>query len=298
MPEQEPNEYSREAYIAADQEVKAAKGKISPETPTEELRQAVDEKANTELKRGQLHEMAWDEALKINDQYDELYSRKDQIDQEIATFRTEKLGMGEPREVAEAEKGEPTLEQQAQVYSEMFGVDSAKILELAQSLQAEMSEQERKELTMLIYLPEGVTTKDAWDKVKSENPTWQSIEPEEITTEGETPQRAIVAFSRYSQEPDEDSLGEHAKSAKEWEKIDQKFMSPRLRMIAGEYYRRAEGKQLDEKNATISPGSRSAHGDVPSLYFNPNSGEVSLYGYDPGSRVPDLGVRRVVSKEA
>jgi hypothetical protein len=68
-------------------------------------------------------------------------------------------------------------------------------------------------------------------------------------------------------------------------------------MLAGEMYRRSEGKQLDERNATISPGSRSVYGYVPRLYSDPDDGKVYLYNVNPVSRFPHIGVRRVVSRE-
>ena len=286
-------EYSREAYDEAEAEVTEAKGKISPEAPTDKLRGAVEKRAQAEEKRAGLYEIAWDEALELNKQYDELYSRKDQIDQEIANFRREKLGMGEVRE---AEKKEPTLEEQAAIYAEIFGVDAAKILEAAQGLQAEMSEDERRELTMLIYGPKGETAAKAWARVQKENPTWQSHNPAKIKTEGET-DRAFVAFARFSQEADEDSLGEDARKALDWEKTDEKFMSPKQRMLAGEMYRRSEGKILDEKNFTMCPGSRSGDGSVPGMGFGLDRRGVRLSGVNPGHRDPSIGVRRVVSRE-
>ncbi len=71
-------------------------------------------------------------------------------------------------------EGEPTrerkeplaLEQQAGVYAEMFDMDSETILEAARELQTEMSEQERKDLTMLVYVPKEMTTADAWNIVE------------------------------------------------------------------------------------------------------------------------------------
>lgn len=265
-------EYSREAYDAAEAEA-----------------------GQTEEKRAGLEEMAWDEALELNEKYDELYSRKEQVDQDVATFRREKLGM------KEEEKKEPVLEEQAGIYAEMFGVDAREILEAAQSLQTEMSEDERKEFTMLIYGPKGTTVGSAWAMVEKENPTRQKHKLvysgdkiSEIKTEGET-DKAFIAFARYSQEPDEDSLGEKAKSASDWEETGQKFMSPKLRMIAGEMYRRAEGRQLDEKYKTVFPGSRMWSGYVP--MFDSYAGTVSSGAMTPEYRSPQMGVRRVVSKE-
>lgn len=287
------SEYSREAYDEAEGEVAEAKSKISPEAPTDESRGAVEAKAQAEEKRGRLFEMAWDKTLELNKQYDEFFAKKEQVDEEIAAFRSEKLGMGEKRE---EEKKELTLEEQAGIYAEMFGVDAAEIIEAAQGLQAEMNEDEKRELTMLVYGKKGTTAASAWEMVKAENPTWQSHNPAKITTKGET-DKAFIAFARFSQEADADSLGENARPAVNWEKTDQKYMSPKLRMIAGEFYRRAEGKQMDEKNVTICPGSRSVRGRVPDLYFAPDDGRVRLDDDGPGHRDPYLGVRQVVFKE-
>lgn len=297
MSEKEGGEgYSREAYDAAEAEVAGAKGKISSEASTDELRGAVEQKAQAEEKRAGLYEMAWDEALDLNKQYDELWAQKEQAEQAVADFRKEKLGMGEEKEAVEAEKKEPTLEEQAAIYAEIFGVDKAQIIEAAQGLQAEMSEDERKELTMLIYGPKGETAAKAWERVKAENPTWQSHDPAKIKTKGET-DREFVAFARFSQEPDEDSLGENAKTAIDWEKTDQKFMSPKQEMIAREAFRRLTGEQMDKKNAMMCPGSRSEYDYVPDLGFDPGTRRVGLNDVNPGYRTPNIGVRRVVSRK-
>lgn len=237
--------------------------------------------------------MAWDEALKLNKQYNALLARRDQIDQEIATFRREKLGMGEERE---EEKKEPTLEEWAQVYAEMFGKDAGRILKEFQSLQAEMSEEERKELRMPVYGEKGLTAAKAWAKVKAENPTYEYIDPARIKTKGET-DKAFVAFIRFSQEADADSLGENAKRAVDWEKTGQKYASPKILARAREAFRRLTGKQMDERNWIMCPGSRSEYGGVPYLYSFLDYGEVSLYNVNPENRDPYIGVRRVVSRE-
>lgn len=297
MPKEgESNQYSREAYEEAEEKIEEAKDRINPEASTDDLRQAVEDRGRAEEDKGHLHESAQDEALELNKQYDELYAKKDQIAQEIADFRREKLGMEEPKEAMEAEKKEPTLEEWAGVYAEMSGKDPAKILETFKSFQAKMSETHRQKLTLPIYGREGLSTNDVWEEVKAENPTYEYINPAKITTEGETG-KAFVAFARFSQEPDEDSLGEKAQTALDWEKTGRQFMSPKQAMVAREAYRRLTGKQMDEKNQTMCPGSRSGFGSVPRLYFSPGDRGVYLNDCNPGDRVSFLGVRRVVSRE-
>lgn len=202
----------------------------------------------------------------------------------------------EPEDVTEEEKKEPTLEEQTEIYAEMFGADAGKILEQARSLQAEMSEKEKKELTMLIFAPKRFSLKEAWKFVKSNQTLEHLTNMGEVVTKGET-EKAVVAFARFSQEPDEDSLGKNAKSAIDWEKTDQEFMSPRLRIIAGELYRRVTGKQLDEKNPTMSPGSRVPVGRVPVLFNQSGLVVLSAGDPDPEHLLRYVGVRRVVSKE-
>lgn len=97
----ELNEYSCEAYEAEQSKINQAKTRISPDAPIEDLNQAVQDLSQAEIKRNELYDQAWDESLEVNKQYDELYSRKKQLDQEIADFRREKLGMGEGKNCRE-----------------------------------------------------------------------------------------------------------------------------------------------------------------------------------------------------
>lgn len=291
-------EYSREAYDQAEQEIESAKKNISPDAPTEDLRAAVEQKATAEGRRDSLHEQSWDEALKANEEYDQLWVQKAVAEKAIADFRVANSILQAPTSEAEAvpesaERKEKSLEEQAAIYAEMSGVDATKILEIAQAHQAELSEEERNAFTLMIFKPEGKTTAQSWQDIEAQNPTYKYTDPEAITTEGET-EEAEVVFARYGQEPDEDTLCENAKSAIDREATDTKWMSPKLRMIVGEFYRRAEGKQLDEKNVTQCPGSRTEDGRVPRLDFIAGSGEVDLSSSRPGFRFPRLGARQVV----
>jgi len=296
MAEREGGDYSREAYDAAEREAAEAKSEVSPEKSFDEVGAAVQKGQAAEAKKDQVVEMSWDEALKVNEEYNRIWAQKEAAEKAVADFRTEHNVLQGPAEAREEEKEEPTLEDWAGIYAEMEEVDQSKILEAFRSLQAEMSEDERKELAFPIYVKEGTTTAAAWDEVKSNNPTYQYIDPERIKIEGETG-KAIVAFARFSQEADEDSLGENAKKAVDWEKTGEKFMSPKMAMIAREAYRRSAGQQMDEKNWTMCPGSRSEDGYVPRLGFGSGHRGVGLDGVVPGVRFPSLGVRRVVSKE-
>src|ERR1035437_1232447 len=63
----------------------------------------------------------------------------------------------------EEEIKELSLEQQAQIYADIWKkkkVTAEAILQRAQELQAEMSEEDRRDLRMMIYLPKGIRDKN------------------------------------------------------------------------------------------------------------------------------------------
>jgi len=292
MSERDP-EYSREAYEAAQAEAEEARAKISFSEKSFEQIEEVAKKEAAKERLVELHGAAWDEALVAHKLLEELFSQKEALEGRIAEIK--KKGINLKHEKKETEK-QPTLEEQAAVYAEMFGGDQEEILEAARVLQAEMSEQERRELTLLVWVPKGETTAKAWERVKRENLTNKWDDPTGIETKSET-ENGLVAFGRFSQEADRDSLGSNAKSAQDWEKTNQKLMSPKMAMIAREAFRRLTGKQMDEKYWTLFPGSRFEGDGAVSLSFGPVSRKVYLDIFTPGARSPLLGVRRVVSKE-
>lgn len=62
------------------------------------------------------------------------------------------------------------------------------------------------------------------------------------------------------------------------------------RLILGYGYHLTTGQHLDVKCATLCPGSRYSDGDVPGVYYNPDSDEVCVGRYGPGSH-SDVGLR-------
>jgi hypothetical protein len=237
---------------------------------------------------------------------------------------------------SEQESKELTLEQQAQIYADMWkneifkpagifkhaepNITAESILQRAQELQAEMSEEDRKDLTMLIYLPAGLHIEDAWKaipyskrKISDPNLLFEYVRGKASKVEV----GSIVAFSHYNQEPDVNSLGRSARSANQWEETNQEFMSPLLRVAADAFYEKAHGKPLDSENITMCPsyketdrprvnifGKKVNESGPRTIAFGFNHGQrdkhefgTTLYRVKPEAIDSKVGVRRVVSKE-
>jgi hypothetical protein len=202
----------------------------------------------------------------------------------------------------EEEKKEPTLEEWANAYAIIEGGNPAEILDALQSFQSEMDESDKQELTMPIYSKKGLTTSETFKMIEKKNP-WGNY----ISLNGLTPvdadcqpisetDKATVAFTRFNQEPDEDSIGKNAKSAEEWEKTDKRFISPKLMILAGMAYQRLTRKQMNDDNWTMFPGFRMLENAIPRLRFFQSTG-VQLSFDVPKHNDPWNGVRRIASKE-
>lgn len=66
MAEINGNEYSRDIYDKAQENVDAANQKISPELSTDDLRGVIQERSRAEKRVSDLDNKAWDEALELN----------------------------------------------------------------------------------------------------------------------------------------------------------------------------------------------------------------------------------------
>ena len=116
------------------------------------------------------------------------------------------------------------------------------------------------------------------------------------------------------QEPDPDSLGSGAKSILDWEKSGQEFMQPNELIIANMMWRMKHGSEqyLDQKNATMCPGSRvngdyyvlqssdiaggfTFHGGWAPEYETYDKTKVHSVGLNPREANPKIGVRRVMT---
>ncbi|MDD3774317.1 MAG: hypothetical protein PHW50_03530 [Patescibacteria group bacterium] len=226
---------------------------------------------------------------------------------------------GEPKEPIE----ELSLEKQAQIYADFwiengYEANPEIILKKARELQTEMTEQDRQNKKLMVYIPAGVSTKDMWEIIQKNNETDGWDQP--YSDEDSEP-KEIIAFANYSLSPDADSLGkENSKSAEEWEATGEKFMSPKLRFALNEFFRTAYGKWPDSivtwelpMRFTLCPGSRSSNGQVLRIGFQSvpmfmeeyfaktgkykSPGIVGLAGENPSERFETCGVRRIVAKE-
>jgi hypothetical protein len=232
---------------------------------------------------------------------------------------------------SEQELKEPTLEQWAEVYAESSGDSKEKILQALQQLQLEMSEEDRRELTMPIYGKEGENVVSAWRIVdKVEAPTYDFMEPSKIKTNDET-EKAFVAFTHFSQEVSQDSQDERAKQllVGEGKSNGMQFMTPKQAMIARVAFYRLTGKHMDERYSTMFPDARFEEkvprvshnmaisgaliydhsgekwqppykivtsGDVM-IYYRHRQKQVFLKNYEAGHADSYSGFRLVVSKE-
>ena len=245
MAEKEPSsEYSREAYEEAEQEVEEAKKEISPERPTEKSREAVERKGAIEQERDRLFEISWDEALKLNEEYNGLWKSKGQADKALADFRREKLGMPERAEPEPERTKKSEIKANVEFWQELgVEVDEADVRAKIEALS------EKEGFNFYLYLPQGVKASQLIAEMKERFPAWvwRSVgDPDKIKMPRTTKESYAMA-ARYQQEPDEDSLEENAKSAEDWEKTEDTFMTPAERIVAEMRWHKEKGSHLDEK---------------------------------------------------
>ena len=303
-------ESRRGDYDAAEQDFKSAKEGISPERSVDEITGAVAKREAASQRIEEIKNLDEDEAREIYRQYHELFARKEQIDGEVATFRKEKLGMKEPKEEEEKER---TRETEIKRNVEKWKV-RAKILELdidGATIEAEVRaaieavpEEKAKELGPEVaydVMFKGVKPSQILRLAKEHSRFYEWDGMDEYFDTQKLPrsnqEKSYAIAYAFQQEPDEDSLGERAKSAEGWKKKGGEFMALPERVLAGASWKEEKGSDLDEKNITLCAGSRAHSGDVSGVSFSSGDREVHVDGCNPGARVPILGVRRVVSSE-
>ena len=154
-----------------------------------------------------------------------------------------------------------------------------------------------------IYVPKGIKLSELWEKMKEKQPVYdfsmslasmdaiENINPD--TRDNKDDSYAIAV--KFQPEPDADTLGDNAKSAEEWNKLGDTFISPIEYLITAMRYHAETGKHLDESTYTICPGSRFFFDSAPGLFFDPGSGGIGLFDDYPTYRYPSAGVRRVIT---
>ncbi len=168
----------------------------------------------------------------------------------------------EVAQAVERETPEQELGRWADVYFEMYkdkypALKRGEILMALVDLWRSMNEKQRKEFTLPIYVPEGMTIEDAWSTVKgAKNISYQIRD--EISSDyrkgkisdirrrdgNKEDTGSIVSFARLSSADD---------GIKETEDRPDN-MSPRERMVAGEAYCRfTGGQQMDTAGSTFFP---------------------------------------------
>lgn len=201
----------------------------------------------------------------------------------------------------EAEKKEKTLEEQVAIYAEIYKVEPDKIMEMVQTKQAEMSEDEKKDFSLMIFSPEGKTTMDVWRNLGQSKPNSvfmnmgeSGITSKEEVDEGE-PAEAEVVFTRYNLRPDDDTLGENHKDALELEETDKKWMTPKQWIIACDFFLHDGRQHIDEKTGTIFPNFRTSGGGIPAATFvsHGHTSEIRFNSMLLENDRQDIGAREV-----
>jgi hypothetical protein len=119
----------------------------------------------------------------------------------------------------------------------------------------------------------------------------------DVTQNDRDPNRdgAYLIGFRRTIEADEENAN---KSASQLAKVKHKGIVLCERLLLGFGFYVTTGQPLDVKNQTLCTGSRDAHGDVPNVYWNPDSRKVYVYGCNPDYRGGSLRSRSVVSLPA
>jgi hypothetical protein len=193
------------------------------------------------------------------------------------------------------------LKEQAKVYADFFRVDQKLIENRAKELLASMSDEDKRGLTMLVYVPEGTTVAGLVnlyrksDQVNIEDKiVGTNFNVDKIRVNGET-NKATVAFARDSLKPDSDTIENNARSAEDWAKSNGQYMTLKLGLAA-----RLINPKMDQDYATSYPEARIGSGDDQSViftYFNPGSGRVNLHSGSLKGVFSSRGVRKIVSRE-
>lgn len=158
---------------------------------------------------------------------------------------------------------------------------------------------EVKDFDFYLYIPKDTVVSEVVSKTFVDfdgNSTLKSSELDLIEMP-RRPEKAYAIAARYNQGPDENSLGENAKSAEEYEKTDNKYMTPLERIFAEMRWMKENHTHMDERGATMFPGCRTKHKEVPFICVENMNEKVSMNGYYPSESHPDFGVRQVITAE-
>ena len=161
-----------------------------------------------------------------------------------------------------------------------------------------------------MVIPEDLTNQKVWGlarKIISPNADYAFATT--INGEGrQLPRRYEKTYAigaHYSEEPDEDSLGEKAKSPKEWVKTGKTFMNLLEKTAYDLRYNFESGNnddRLDRKSYTMDPNARTPSRPgfecAPVICF---SAQRRGFGIDsalgPDSKAPGIGIREIVTED-
>lgn len=143
----------------------------------------------------------------------------------------------------------------------------------------------------VIYMPSGITSRDAIDKLcKPQFKVWEEIPVEQYSLERQ-PDKPYVILCRANVEPDDVWRG---KSADDMSETAIPFLDCRERYMLEAFYYWKKGKHLDITGWTRCPRSRASNGDVACAYWGGARGGFYADWDYPDDRRSRAGGREAV----
>lgn len=157
-----------------------------------------------------------------------------------------------------------------------------------------------------LVMPKSFDYRDAWnlahEMVTGKEYTFMTNIEAEGTPLTRRYDKSYALATNFNRLPDQDSLGDNAKTPLDWEQTGKEFMNP-LERIAYDLRYNFENKdqfpnKLDGGSnnvVTMCPGVRLTNGRVPFLSFHGT--RIGIYSTPPDNRASSLGVREVITKD-
>lgn len=153
------------------------------------------------------------------------------------------------------------------------------------------------------YIPEGISIYLAFQELNKDTDITFSYGLQDELDNFEMPRASEKAYAvamRYSQEPDEDTLGPNANTPFKLAETNKQFATPLEVIFAEMRWIKDNGSRLDEKNATIFPGTfiKKDYNQIMSLLMKSRGKRVIFEGWGyKDFKQPEFGARQVITAE-